>query len=81
MSTASGTFTSRNLESAASETFSIEETMTREIESFAISLIQNEMYFFRIMFIFLLFFPSLSSPITFDSLLNDLIQQGTSAYF
>ena len=39
MSTASGTFTSRNLESAAPETFSIEETMTREIESFAISLI------------------------------------------
>ena len=39
------------------------------------------MYFFRIMFIFLLFFPSLSSPITFDSLLNDLIQRGTSAYF
>ena len=81
MSTASGTFTSRNLESAASETFSIEETETREIMSFAISLIYNEMYFFSIMFIFLLFFPSLSSQITFDSLLNDLIQQGTSAYF
>ena len=27
------------------------------------------------MFIFLLFFPSLSSPITLDSLLNDLILQ------
>ena len=39
MSTASGTFTSRNLESAASETFCIEEKETREIESFAISLI------------------------------------------
>ena len=48
MSTASGTFTSRELGSAASETFnieetgaasetfSIEETETREIESFAI---------------------------------------------
>ena len=36
MSTASGTFTSRDLESAA---FSIEETETREIESFAIALI------------------------------------------
>ena len=39
MGTASRTFTSLNLESAASETFSIEETETREIESFAISLI------------------------------------------
>ena len=40
MSTASRTFTSLDLESAASETFSIiEETETREIESFAISLI------------------------------------------
>ena len=39
MSTASGTFTSRDLESAASETFSIEETETREIESLAIALI------------------------------------------
>ena len=39
MSTASGTVTSRDLESAASETFSIEETETREIESFAIALI------------------------------------------
>ena len=41
MSTASGTFTSRDLESAASETFSMEETETREIESFAISLINK----------------------------------------
>ena len=80
MSTASRTFTSLDLESAASETFSIEKTGTREIESFAISLIWNQMYFFKTMFIFLLFFPSLSSPITFNSLLNDLIQQGTSAY-
>ena len=39
MSTASGTFTSWNLEGAASETFSIEEKETREIESFAFSLI------------------------------------------
>ena len=39
MSTASGTFTSRDLESAAAETFSIEETETREMKSFAISLI------------------------------------------
>ena len=39
MSTASGTFTSRNLESSVSETFSIEEKETTEIESFAISLI------------------------------------------
>ena len=39
MSTTLGTFTSRDLESAASETFSIEETEKREIESFAISLI------------------------------------------
>ena len=39
MITASGTFTSRNLESASSETFSIEKTETREIESFAILLI------------------------------------------
>ena len=38
MITALGTFTSWDLESAASETFSIEETETREIESFAISL-------------------------------------------
>ena len=38
MSTASGTFTSRDLEGAAPETFRIEETETREIESFAISL-------------------------------------------
>ena len=30
MSAASGTFTSRDLESAASETFSIEETDTKE---------------------------------------------------
>ena len=73
MSTESGRVTSRDLKSAASETFSIEETETREIESFAIALIQNKMYFFRIMFIFLLFFPSLSSLITFNSLLNDLI--------
>ena len=41
MSAASGTFTSRDLESAASETFSIEETETREIESFAVSLIAS----------------------------------------
>ena len=81
MSTASGTFTSRDLESAASETFSIEETETRKIESFAIALILNKMYFYRIIFIFLLFCPSLSSLITFNSLLNDLIQKGTSAYF
>ena len=33
MSTASGTFTSRDLESAASEMFSIEDTETREIKS------------------------------------------------
>ena len=39
MSTASGTFTSRDLESAASETLSMEVTETREIESFAITLI------------------------------------------
>ena len=39
MSTASGTFTCQNFESAASETSSIEETKTREIESFAIALI------------------------------------------
>ena len=32
MSTALGTFTSRDLESAASETFGIEETETREID-------------------------------------------------
>ena len=57
-STTLGTFTSRDLEHVASETFSIEETETREIESFAIALIQNKMYhFFRIMFIFLLFSP------------------------
>ena len=46
MSTASGTFTSRDLESAVSETFSIEETETREIESFAISSKYNELYLF-----------------------------------
>ena len=45
MTTASGTFTSRNLESAASETFSIEEAETREIESCVIELIWNKMYF------------------------------------
>ena len=39
MSTALRRFTSLDLESAASETFSIEETEIREIESFAISLI------------------------------------------
>ena len=39
MSLASGTFTSCDLESAASETFSIEEAERREIESFAIALI------------------------------------------
>ena len=39
MGAASGAFTSRDLESAASETFSIEETETRDIESFAVSLI------------------------------------------
>ena len=39
MSTGSGTFTSRDSESAASETYSMEETETSEIESFAISLI------------------------------------------
>ena len=39
MGTASGTFTSRDLESAATETFSIEETETREIESLAIALL------------------------------------------
>ena len=43
-STASEPFTSRDLESVASETLSIEETETREIESFAIALIQNKMY-------------------------------------
>ena len=39
MSTASGTLTSPDLASAASETFSIEETETREIELFAIALV------------------------------------------
>ena len=39
MITTSGTFTSRDFESAASETFSIEETETRKIESFAIALL------------------------------------------
>ena len=39
MSTASGAFTSRDRESAASETFIIVETETSEIESFAIALI------------------------------------------
>ena len=39
MRTASGTVTSRDFESTASETFSIEETETRKIESFAIALI------------------------------------------
>ena len=33
MSTASGTFTGRDIESAGSETFSMEDTETREIES------------------------------------------------
>ena len=38
MSTAPGKFTSPDLKSTASETFGIEETETREIESFAIAL-------------------------------------------
>ena len=59
-STASGTFTSRDLESVASETFSIEETETREIESFAIALIQNKMYHFLGLCLFFCFFPLLS---------------------
>ena len=82
MSTASGTLTSPDLESAASETFSKEETETREIELFAIALVYNKMYLFKEYVYFLaIFFPSLSSLITFNSLLNDLIHQGTSAYF
>ena len=39
MSTASGRLTSRDLENAASETLRIEETETKEIESFAIAFI------------------------------------------
>ena len=52
MTTASVTFTSRNLESAASETFSIEEAETREIESYAIAFIWNKMYLFSELYLF-----------------------------
>ena len=60
MSTASGTFTSRDRESAASETFSIEETEIRRIESFDIAKIKNKMYLFKDYVYFLAIFPSLS---------------------